>query len=290
MKRALIVGMGIGQLYQQIYDRLKWDIVTVDPFPGKLADAKFITEVTGHFDVAHVCTPNFLHEEIADACAKISDIVFVEKPGLETASQWQQLIQRHPNSRIMMVKNNMWRNDIDPVGDATALDISWMNKNRVPNPGSWFTTKERAWGGVSRDLIPHLLSIFAALVIDYRSAKVVEQSSKRVWTLADLMNTEYGIVNPIGTYNVDDVAKIMLEYKNKIFCLEANWRTNTEDDRAVHYYKNGKEVAVCELGLCPEEAYQLMIEEAVANIDNDHWWTIQNDIDLWIHEHLDNFG
>ena len=54
-----------------------------------------------------------------------------------------------------MVKNNQFRHNIDEMTNmartSRVVDINWCNKNRVPNPGTWFTTKELAYGGVSRD-------------------------------------------------------------------------------------------------------------------------------------------
>lgn len=39
-----------------------------------------------------------------------------------------------------------------------------------------------------------------------------------------------------------------------------------------------------ELGLCPAEAYQAMIADAVANVDNDTFWAKQLELDVWIHD------
>ena len=80
-----------------------------------------------------------------------------------------------------MVKNNQHRHNVDILKETTQncdnLVLNWCNKNRVPNPGSWFTTKELAYGGVSRDLMPHLLSWVQVLADDYTRIENVYNSS-----------------------------------------------------------------------------------------------------------------
>ena len=63
----------------------------------------------------------------------------------------------------MMTKNNQYRENITEMAEAAdpkkgVTRINWINDNRVPS-GSWFTNKELAFGGVSRDLMPNLLSL-----------------------------------------------------------------------------------------------------------------------------------
>jgi hypothetical protein len=44
-----------------------------------------------------------------------------------------------------------------------------------------------------------------------------------------------------------------------------------------------------ELGLCPEEAYKNMIMDAIVNTYNDNFWIKQAQIDIWIHERIEQF-
>jgi hypothetical protein len=46
-------------------------------------------------------------------------------------------------------------------------------------------------------------------------------------------------------------------------------------------------VVVFQLGLCPEDAYQRMIKDAVDNVDNNDFWQIQHDQDIWIHKQIE---
>ena len=66
-------------------------------------------------------------------------------------------MQGNRATRIMMVKNNMWRNNMTALGEAAAsadkVAIHWINKKSHSNAGSWFTDRSKAFGGVSRDLM-----------------------------------------------------------------------------------------------------------------------------------------
>ena len=65
-KRSLIVGMGIGQLYKSVLEKLGHEVITVDQDIGKGADFDSVDKallVHGLFDTAHICTPNFTHFE-----------------------------------------------------------------------------------------------------------------------------------------------------------------------------------------------------------------------------------
>jgi predicted dehydrogenase len=292
MKLSLIIGMGIGQLYKTVLEDLGHKVVTVDLHPGKADYTDLDKAVEDHkgFDTVHICTPNFTHAEIARKLAPVSRIVFIEKPGVKNAKEWQSLVGDFPNTRFMMVKNNQWRDNIELMKElatsSASVYIDWMNKDRVPNPGTWFTTKELAYGGVSRDLMPHLLSLFIALTPDYMRAHEVVNVTKQAWKLEDLTQTDYGTVKADGIYDVDDYCRIEFLEENCNWHLTANWRTMDEDQRQIEFHLLDGTVEVIELGLCPEEAYRSMIKEAVENVDNHAFWLNQFLQDIWIHNKI----
>lgn len=285
--KSLIVGMGIGELYKSVLTNLNFEIVTVDTDANKGADFTSVEDaldVHGNFDIVNICTPNFTHKPLTELVAPHSKIVFVEKPGFKNSLEWKTVIDNFPNTRIMMVKNNMWRDNILKMKSRAALgqtvNINWIRKNCIPNPGSWFTTREFAYGGVSRDLMPHLLSLYIAMNLDWATTPVRNRSSKQRWSLLEIDSTDYGIINQQGTYDVDDYS--MLTYGDK-WCLEANWRDLTKEESCV-IFNNG---AVIDLGWCPESAYYNMIKDAVDNKDNDEFWQQQSKQDIWIHEQIE---
>lgn len=288
--KALIIGMGIGQLYHDIYKRKGWTVITVDS--NKPADFNDIRDVSDQdFDTAHVCTPNWLHKHHAEMASDRAKIVFVEKPGLKDSLDWSMTVNQNKKARIMMVKNNQYRAEIEDLkelaADCDEIDINWINANRVPSPGTWFTTRKEAWGGVSRDLMPHLLSIYIALAgKDYEESPVGVECFRK-WSLEDLVDagTEYGTINKEGVYDVDDHATLLFQVGSRRFNLNACWRNGTSDDRGIHFDDSSHQ-----LGLCPEDAYERMIDTAVANLHNDKYWYEQLLQDVFIHKMMENLN
>jgi len=283
--KVLIVGMGFGNLYKSVHTDLGNEIVTVDTNgTADYDNTDDAVKAHTHFDVAHICTPNFTHVKIARKIAASCSIVIIEKPGAASAEAWQQLVHDYPKTRFMMSKNNMWRDNIADMQKAAAnsaqIEITWVNKDRVPNPGSWFTTKSLAYGGVSRDLMPHLLSLYIALNPDWMTTPVTDSSMGQFWSLDKLTGSEYGTVDPNGTYDVDDNATV---YFDDRWILHADWKDDTADDRSITFDKQE-----FELGLCPESAYKAMVQDAIANVNVDEFWQKQYVQDMWIHNIIDS--
>jgi len=289
-KRSLIIGMGIGNLYKDVLIKLGHEVVTVDLDPAKAdyTDLSAALRKYSWFDTVHICTPNFTHLSIAEQVASFAKIVFIEKPGVNTSAEWNKLVRQRPFTRFMMVKNNMWRSNISELKDlaskSNTVDIFWSRKNCIPHPGSWFTTKELAFGGVSRDLMPHLLSLYIALNPDWRREKVTGKQSLRLHTLESIKSTEYGVINPNGTYDVDDRCHIIFGDK---WTLLAEWANMREDDSSIKFNMSDSKERF-ELGWCPEDAYESMIKDALENVDNSKFWLDQFDIDNWIHERIES--
>jgi predicted dehydrogenase len=288
MLKSLVIGMGIGCLYRDVLKNLGYDVVTVDLDPSKGADyTDYHEALTGLYTTVHICTPNFTHEEIARAVAPFARIVFVEKPGVQNRADWLQLDRDFTNTRFIMVKNNQWRDNVSELKQladrAVRVNIEWTRRNCIPNPGSWFTTKKLAYGGVSCDLMPHMLSWYIALD-DNWGRDTVEKSAHQQWQLNEIDSTEYGTVNPNGVYDVDDVCTIKFGDK---WTLSANWRSMDTEKSAIDFVMADDTVETFELGWCPESAYQAMIADAVKNIDNEAWWYVQLIQDCWIHEQIE---
>lgn len=289
--KGIIVGMGIGGLYQSVLTTLGYDIVTVDTNPDKNADYVSVDDALKEhdsFDTAHICTPNFTHKTLTEQLAPVSKVIFVEKPGFKNATEWLDVITKFPNTRIMMIKNNMWRNNIlalqESAKKADSVRIEWIRRNCIPSPGSWFTTQELAYGGVSRDLMPHMLSLYIALNPNWANKEATHSSALQQWKLEEIESTEYGVINPNGVYNVDDLC--IIEYDN--WHLESNWRSLDKESSAIEFISNGEVFERFELGWCPEEAYLNMVKDAVDNLNNNEFWDEQFKQDFWIHKQIEN--
>lgn len=299
--KSLVIGLGIGQLYKTVLTDLGSTVYTLDSDMNKGPDFTSLDEAFDNgdqYDTVHISTPNFTHKEIADYVlvnnlAK-NAIVFVDKPGFKHSLHWVNAVvyanQLYNKPRLMMVKNNQYRSNINKMANDAAhakfIQLDWINENRVPNPGSWFTNKDLAWGGVSRDLMPHLLSYLPKFFpYEYQKAKIVRKRMLQNWKLADLTSSNYGNVNPEGVYNVDDYCQIEFDLNGKVITLTADWRSTKESSISAtigEYYYN--------LGLCLEAAYKGMIENALSNKDNDAYWHEQFEQDVWIHSVLESLN
>lgn len=292
MKKALIIGMGFGRaVYKPVLEELGYQVITVDPIqPADFLTVEDAVLTHRHFDTVNICTPNFTHELLVRAVASYADIVFVEKPGVKDHYAWQQMIIDNPTTRFMMVKNNQYRDTIEQfkilADQSHTVRVVWNNKNRIPNPGSWFTTKDLAFGGVSRDLIPHMLSYYVALT-DYTKGNKLHATALQRHSLETISDTDYGTVNKNGTYNVDDFCELEFKNGNTTWVLTADWKDDKADDVYISF-ETTSNTAKFVLGLCPEEAYRAMIENAVNNLNNNEFWTEQLAQDLWIHRQIEN--
>lgn len=292
MKKALVIGLGMGQQYKDWMAEMGYSVLSVDVDPDKGAD--YITHhdavKDNNFDIIYIGTPNCTHESIAREVAKSTKILFIEKPGVLNSQAWRQLVVDFPETRIVMVKNNQYRKEIPNFNDladkAQRVWIRWNNANRIPHPGSWFTTKDKAFGGVSRDLLPHMLSYYCILT-DYNKGVKLFAKAIQHYELKDIHSTDYGSVNSNGTYNVDDFCEFEFKNGSTTWILTANWKTNLDhDDSSIAFCFDNSAIRY-ELGLCPKEAYQKMIETAVNNINNNDFWQDQLDQDIWIHKQLE---
>ena len=284
--KSLIIGMGIGELYKSVLTQLDAEVITVDTNPDKNADFAKVEDALvahGFFDTVNICTPNFTHAQLTQQVAPYSKIVFVEKPGFKNSTEWSDILSQYPDTRIMMVKNNMWRDNIGEMQllseQSNTVDIKWIRKNCIPHPGSWFTTKELAYGGVSRDLVPHLLSLYIALNPDWHSTTASNSIVGQRWTLSEIDSTEYGDINYNGIYDVDDNVEMLFGDKWRV---QADWRDLTLEESCVKFNSS-----TIDLGWCPEEAFSNMIEDAVKNINNPIFWKEQVEQDLWIHQQIE---
>lgn len=290
--KALIVGLGIGSLYLKVLKELEWEVVTVDSDPAKNADYQNIKDILDQrFDLSYIGTPNYTHEELARTVADISRIVLIEKPGVINSDAWIGLIKDFPHTRFSMVKNNQYRKEMENFkklySNSDHIVVCWNRKNCIPNPGSWFTTKSKAFGGVSRDLLPHMISYYTALD-DFEKGETKFANSEQRHNLDSIIDTEYGVIDRTGTYDVDDFCELIIFNRTHNWLFVCNWKSNQVDDSSITFDVPGQEQRITvELGWCPEYAYKNMIEDLVSNLNNDEFWINQNKQDIFIHQQIE---
>lgn len=289
--KSVVIGLSFGNLYVDILKKLGHQVITCDTHkPANYWNIYDVLSQHKHFDTVHICTPNHTHQAIAELFGDYADLIFVEKPGFSTPDAWQSF-QNNYKAKLIMTKNNMWRDNINEIIAQSQISdfvkINWINKNRIPSPGSWFTDKEKSFGGVSRDLLPHLLSLFISInPKTYKNFQILNAQSEQRWDLSTCGDTDYGSIIKDGNYNVDDFARIELTDNETKFIITSDWKSNQQDDIAMHFYKNNQLINTIPLGLCPESAYQNMILDCISNLQNDEFWQKQFEYDCWIQEKI----
>ena len=292
MKALLIGAGGIGQnVYLPQLIKKGFTVDTVDSNLPATFDN--VDKVDRKYEVAIICTPNFTHFEIATYIAKknIAPIVFVEKPGFASADMWSNTVEQYKATKFIMCKNNLYRDKQgaitgytnDPDADKMLrLDIKWLNNNRVPNPGGWSTNKNYAGGGVALDLFPHLYCQFIKM-FDVEFLQHITRTSYAMtqqWKLGDMLGSDYGNVDPNGTYDVCDFAQETWQLNDTIINIEAGWKAGIDDQAITVHTKDSS--YKWNFGLCPDYAYGEMIVQGLTE-DYDY----HKEIDTWIHKQLE---
>lgn len=303
---AIVVGIGgIGMnVYIPQLEKLGYHVTTVDPnLPSNYNTVNEVPK-TSRYDVAIVCCPNVHHLNAVLELTDVCETILVEKPGLANTEAWERTIDRFPNHKIVMVKNNLYRDHVNQyaslsdIENISSVEFNWLNKNRIPNPGGWFTNKEQAFGGVTHDLFPHLYCLMYAF-FSFKDFKDIIPDVYKLqrWNLNNINKvTNYGVINKDGVYNVCDYAEAhyLLARDNDEplpITLRASWKEG-RDDQAIHiHYKNGGSTKF-EFGLCPDYAYGRMIDDTVnekfMGEPMKQWEEL--DLDWWIHTQLEYFN
>lgn len=293
MKRALIVGTGgIGQVYIEQANRLGHKVITVDT---KLdADFKSVDEFCKsdrHADYAVLATPNFTHLPLASLLAdqKQMKMIIVEKPGFPNASLWTAFYQNYPKTKLFLAKNNLFRTEMDmfdhmPLDDIQRIDIIWENKSRIPNPGTWFTNKKLAFGGVGHDLVPHLYCFAIATGVELTKLEDFEIDKRQIFDLTTCGQTDYGIIDYNGIYDVEDFVAIKFTANDIKYTIVADWKNNKEDNQSmIITFKSGAQLTY-NFGLCPNVAYGDMV--AIYLTMSDLGYKYHKEVDTEIHRLL----
>lgn len=297
-KSVVIVGLGIGKLYVDVCKLNAWNVITVDLNPEAHADFQNLHDAlqTTNVDMGIICTPNYTHKSIAEEMALANvPVIVVEKPGFANLQEWKDFYNTYPASKLFMVKNNQYRDILDTIQkqDIDLIQLFWANKNRIPGAGSWFTNKSLAFGGVSRDLMPHLLSVVQKIlghpIIDSDAADTGFASHYQQYDMSDVINdSSYGNFNEHGIYDTDDCAYFACKSDDiSIHCI-TTWKFEIDDDVIVWKFcmKDGS-VNVFTAGLCPEIAYQRMLQDYM-NAD-DETYKKHRSYDMELHRIFTNF-
>lgn len=300
-KRILVVGLGFGRMYADELTFAGAGVHTLDADADTHPTFKHFNEIPDRtiYDMVIIATPNHTHEELITFFSgnqtKEGSIILVEKPGVKSSDHWMNMVVAYPELRIVMTKNNMYRQEmrhlrqifVDRFNEITSVDISWINHNRIPHPGTWFTEKEKAFGGVSKDLMSHLLTLMISLVgNDIAMLQRNRFNIAQNYDLNSVSSTDYGHVDPSGIYDVDDFCNAGFVYylgRQKMnFNLRAEWKSPTEDKTAITFnFRDDTDISY-NFGLCPNHVYMEMMNQLFIMSEEDY--KFHNAVDSRVHE------
>ena len=280
-KTALVIGLSMGRQYASWLEQLGYKVITADVDPARKAFYTDYADAVRYsiYDIIYIGTPNWTHELIARDVVDKTKILIIEKPGFVNSTAWKKLATDNPNTRILMVKNNQYRLELSGFKDllkvSKRVNVVWSRRAGVP-ASPWFKEKDRAFGGVSRDLMPHLLSYYTTLTEYKDGVKVYADAVDRHDT------------------GIDDFCEIEIKNGNVNWTFTASWQNNKEDLHYIEFDLGTNKVRfelgdyVTAFGGCPAAPYMAMIQAAVDNIDNNNFWQSQLEQDCWIHKQVEN--
>lgn len=187
-----------------------------------------------------ICTPNYLHSEIAIAALNKGLHVFCEKPDAvspELAIAMKEASEK--NGKVLMVMRNNRFSSISAyakkfiedgrMGRVYAGRACWQRRRGIPGKGGWFTTKEQSGGGPLIDLGVHMIDLAVWLMGNPRPVAVsgnvfCEFANSDV---SDSVNSMFGDVNSEGTFDVEDLAMGLIRFDNgAVLQIEFSWASN----------------------------------------------------------------
>lgn len=139
-------------------------------------------------DAVIIATPNYTHADYAIKALERRIHVLCEKPVALSSQEIEKVIEIAERNGCMYIPAfvNRFRYDIrclkkvvesGVLGEITGIDAGWIRRNGRPRPGSWFTNRRYAGGGVLLDLGSHVLDICMMLIKGESTVKNAEATA-----------------------------------------------------------------------------------------------------------------
>ena len=216
-----------------------------------LCDCKIYTDYRAllqdrSIDAVHICTPNYLHAEMAVAALQAGKHVFCEKPDAVSPESAVQMAQaeRESGKILMCMRNNRhlavtkflkkWIEE-GKAGEIYMGRCGWIRRRGIPGKGGWFTTKELSGGGALIDLGVHMIDLAIYFmgnrkpiaVSGYTCRKFADNSVR-----SDSEHSKFGEAKADAVFDVEDFAAGMIRFEDGT-CLqiEFSWASNIEREK-----------------------------------------------------------
>jgi len=196
-------------------------------------------------DAVDICTPNYLHSEIAVAAFKAGKHVFCEKPDAVSPAKAQAMADAAAKAgKILMVMRNNRFADASAyarkfiqsgrMGDVYAGRCAWQRRRGIPGKGGWFTTKAQSGGGPLIDLGVHMIDLAIWLMGNPRPVAVTGSTFRKFAGESDVSdsdNSKFGDAKAGGTFDVEDLAMGCIRFDSgAILQIEFSWASNVKKE------------------------------------------------------------
>lgn len=178
--RVGVIGAGVGRIHVESYQMLN-DVQVValcdvdEARLNEVADALNVPQrytdaaemfASGEIEAVSICTPNFLHAQLAVAALEAGLHVLCEKPLAHTVADGQKIVEaaQKTSAKLMVCYNRRYRPDLQwlrrlmqeqTLGRIYQVKTGWIREDGIPV--GWFAKKEQSGGGPLVDLGVHIL-------------------------------------------------------------------------------------------------------------------------------------
>ncbi len=195
-------------------------------------------------DAVDICTPNYVHSEIAVAALNAGKHVICEKPDavdVEKAMVMRSAAEQ--NGKVLMViRNNRFTAasrylksyiDAGRAGEIYCGRCGWQRRRGIPGKGGWFTTKAKSGGGPLIDLGVHMIDLAVWLMGNPKPVSVSANTYSKFADndVSDSVNSDFGDKDAAGTFDVEDLAMGMIRFENgAVLQIEFSWASNIKKE------------------------------------------------------------
>ena len=125
---------------------------------------------TDGLDAVSICTPNYLHAEMALAALRSGKHVLCEKPFAVNVREAEEVVTEAKRTGLLVMENLSLRSDLThriimkyvrqkSLGRVYYAKCSYLRRKGHPGIGGWFTNKKESGGGCLIDLGIHVLDL-----------------------------------------------------------------------------------------------------------------------------------
>lgn len=186
-----------------------------------------------------VCLPNRLHATVTVEAFEAGKHVYCEKPMAANLSEAKRMVDAAERSGGKLQIGLQYRfrrdsqvlkNHVDDgeLGEVYYAKCGWLRRSGIPGWGSWFTRRKDAGAGPIFDIGVHVLDLTLWLMSNFEPATVYASSYAKFGPEKKGLS-QWGIPEPDGTFDVEDLAVALLKMKNGAsISFDVSWASHIE--------------------------------------------------------------